>query len=45
MRLASGEGSNNCPCAMSMQTKKILQLLRLRQINNGIFLKVRFARC
>jgi Ribosomal protein L30p/L7e len=28
-------------CALLMQSRKILQLLRLRQIHNGVFVKVR----
>lgn len=32
--------AHNCVTA---QTKKILQLLRLRQINNGVFVRVRVS--
>ena len=31
-------------CGCCLQTKKILQLLRLRQINNGVFVRVSLSR-
>jgi Ribosomal protein L30p/L7e len=34
----------NCLCCF-VQSRKILQLLRLRQIHNGVFVKVRSVDC